>query len=243
VAKQHIVDDRIAWITGASRGIGFACAQALGHDGYRIAMTARNREALEAAQNTLAKDDTVAKVFPCNVQNEDEVRNTFRSIAKEFGSAPHVLINAAGISPWSTFTETSTEEFDTVIATNTRGMFLTSREVLPAMYQRGSGAIIQLISIAGIKAYKNGAAYVASKFAALGFTNALREEARAHGVRVIAVFPGATETDIWLAEDRQKYHDRMMQPEDIAQAIVAALNQPDRAMMEEIVLRPQLGDI
>ncbi len=241
--KQPIVGDSIAWITGASRGIGFACAQALGREGYRIALTARNRDALEAARSKLAKEGVTASVFPCNVQSEDEVRKAYRSITQEFGAAPSVLINAAGISPWTTFTETSAEQFDSVIATNTRGMFLTSREVLPAMYERGSGAIIQIISIAGIKAYKNGAAYVASKYAALGFTNALREEARAHGVRVIAVFPGATETDIWLAEDREKYHDRMMQPEDIALAIGAAMKEPARAMMEEIVIRPQLGDI
>lgn len=241
--KQPIVGDSIAWITGASSGIGYACAEALGREGYRIALTARNCETLEAAQAALATNGIVSKTFPCNVQSEEEIRRTCRSITHEFGAAPSVLINAAGISPWTTFTETSVAEFDAVLATNTRGMFLTSREVLPAMYERGSGAIIQLISIAGIKAYKNGAAYVASKFAAHGFTNALREEARAHGVRVIAVFPGATETDIWLAEDRAKYHDRMMQPEDIAQAVVAALNEPARAMMEEIVLRPQLGDI
>lgn len=241
--EQPIVGDHIAWITGASLGIGFACARALGREGYRIALTARNRDALEAAQARLAKEGVAANVFQCDVQSEDEVKKAYRSITQEFGAAPSVLINAAGISPWTTFTETSVEQFDSVIATNTRGMFLTSREVLPAMYERGSGAIIQIISIAGIKAFKNGAAYVASKFAALGLTNALREEARAHGVRVIAVFPGATETDIWTAEDQQKYHDRMMQPGDIAQAIVAALKEPARAMMEEIVLRPQLGDI
>ena len=122
-------------------------------------------------------------------------------------------------------------------------MFLTSREVLPAMYERKSGAIVQLISIAGIKAFKNGAAYVASKFASHGFTNSLREEARKHGVRVIAVFPGATETELWHAEQRAQYHDRMMQPEDVASAIVHALHQPGRTLIEEIVLRPIQGDI
>ena len=108
-------------------------------------------------------------------------------------------------------------------------MFLTSREVIADMYARKSGAIVQILSVASIKGYKNGAAYVASKFASLGFTNALREEAREHGVRVIAVFPGATETELWNEHQREKYHERMMQPEDIAQEILTALKAPSRA--------------
>ena len=94
---------------------------------------------------------------------------------------------------------------------NTKGMFLTSREVLADMYMRGNPEpFVQMLSVASIKGYKNGAAYVASKFASLGFTNALREEAREHGVRVIAIFPGATETVLWNEHQREKYHERMM---------------------------------
>jgi NADP-dependent 3-hydroxy acid dehydrogenase YdfG len=233
-------DKPIAWITGASQGIGYACAEALGAQGYSLALSARNTDSLEAARTKLGSD---AKIFPCDVALESDVKSAYQSIAREFAEAPHVLINCAGISPWDTFRETSVETFDAVIATNVRGMFLTSREVLPAMYERKSGTIVQLISIAGIKAFKNGAAYVASKFAARGFTESLREEARKHGVRVIAVFPGATETPLWHEEQRQQYHDRMMQPEDIANAIVHALSQPDRTLIEEIVLRPIQGDI
>jgi short-subunit dehydrogenase len=237
------MENPIAWITGATGGIGLACAEALGRDGYRLALSARNAARLAEAKTQLTAHGFQAMTATCDVRNEADVKNAYRAILQAFGSPPDVLINCAGISPWTTFSETTIEEFDAAIQTNTRGMFLTSREVLPGMYEKKSGAIVQLISIAGIKAFKNGAAYVASKFAALGFTNALREEARKHGVRVIAVFPGATETDMWDAEDREKYHDRMMQPEDIAQAIVAALAQPSRTLIEEIVLRPIQGDI
>lgn len=238
-----MTDKPIAWITGASGGIGFACAEALASQGYRLALSGRKREALENAQQKLAQHGTEAKIFPCDVGIEGDVKAAYKGIVSEFGGAPSVLINCAGISPWDTFSETSTDTFDAVMAANVRGMFLTSREVLPAMYERKSGAIVQLISIAGIKAFKNGAAYVASKYAARGFTESLREEARKHGVRVIAVFPGATETELWDAEAREKYHERMMQPEDTASAIVHALNQPARTLIEEIVLRPIQGDI
>ena len=232
----------IAWIVGGSRGIGFACAVALAKEGYDLAITSRNSSELEHASKQLSSVASVLSV-PCDISQEQDVGTAYKAIVEHFGEAPHVLVNSAGISPWSTFTETTTEEFDSVIAINTRGVFLTTREVLPAMYERNEGAIVQILSVASIKGYKNGAAYVASKFAAHGFTQALREEARQHGVRVIAVLPGATETDLWGADEREEYHDRMMQPEDVAQAVVAALKEPHRAMMEEILLRPIGGDI
>jgi short-subunit dehydrogenase len=249
VNLQRMKDTPLAWIVGGSGGIGFVCAQALAHEGYRLALSGRDEAALQAASGTLTADShnrlSVHEVLlvPCDVSVEVNVKDAYRKIVKHFGRAPDVLINSAGISPWSTFTETSTAEFDEVIAINTRGMFLTSREVLADMYARKSGAIVQMLSVAALKGYKNGAAYVASKFASLGFTNALREEAREHGVRVIAVFPGATETELWSEHQREKYRKRMMQPSDIADAVVAALKAPSRALVEEIVLRPISGDL
>lgn len=233
----------LAWIIGGSRGIGFACAEALGAEGYAIALLSKTKSALDASALKLREHGFDVTPFTCDITKEENVTLTYSEIKRVFGRAPDVLINSAGVSPWSTFTETSTAEFDEVIAINTKGMFLTSREVLADMYARRSGAIVQILSVAALKGYKNGAAYVASKFASLGFTNALREEARAHGVRVIAVFPGATETELWSERQREKYHDRMMQPADIAQEIVSALKAPSRALVEEIVIRPIMGDL
>jgi 3-oxoacyl-[acyl-carrier protein] reductase len=236
-------DNKLAWIVGGSRGIGYACAEALAGEGYDLALSGRDEAALkEAAARMTTKGVGVISVV-CDIAIEEQVKTAYKAIVEHFGRMPDVLINSAGISPWSTFSETTIEEFDQTIATNTRGMFLTSREVLRDMYEKSSGTIVQILSVASVKAYKNGAAYVASKFAAHGFTNSLREEARAHGVRVIAVFPGATETEIWDEESRAKNHKRMMQPEDIAEAIVYALKSPNRALVEEIILRPIQGDI
>jgi 3-oxoacyl-[acyl-carrier protein] reductase len=234
---------KIAWIVGGSRGIGYACAEALGKEGYQCAISSRNSKELEEAADKLRSSVLSVLSVPCDISQEESVTQAYKTITSHFGEAPHILINSAGISPWSTFSETTTEEFDSVIAINTRGVFLTSREVLPAMYERKEGAIVQILSVASIKGYKNGAAYVASKFAALGFTNALREEARQHGVRVIAVLPGATETELWGEEEREQFHEKMMQPEDIAQAVMAALKAPQRALVEEILLRPIGGDL
>jgi short-subunit dehydrogenase len=236
-------DKPLAWIVGGSRGIGFACAEALGAEGYAIALSSKTASALDAAAEKLRSTRFEVKAFPFDITDESAVTSTYNEIKSIFGHAPDVLINSAGISPWGTFTETSTAEFDEVLAINTRGLFLTSREVLKDMYARGSGSIVQILSVAALKGYKNGAAYVASKFASLGFTNALREEARQRGVRVIAVFPGATETELWSDHQREKYHERMMQPEDIAQEIIAALKSPTRALVEEIIIRPIHGDL
>jgi 3-oxoacyl-[acyl-carrier protein] reductase len=238
-----MTDTPLAWIVGGSRGIGFACAEALGAEGYAIALSSKTKPALDASALKLREHGFDVTPFTCDITKEENVTLTYSEIKRAFGRAPDVLINSAGISPWSTFTETSTKEFDEVIAINTKGMFLTSREVLADMYERRSGTIVQILSVAALKGYKNGAAYVASKFASLGFTNALREEAREHGVRVIAVFPGATETELWSDRQREKYHERMMQPEDIAQEIIAALKTPNRALVEEIVIRPIYGDL
>jgi 3-oxoacyl-[acyl-carrier protein] reductase len=236
-------DKPLAWIVGGSRGIGFACAELLAAEGYAIALSGRDERALNEAASRLSVNGAEVFSVVCDISIEEQVKAGYKTIVNHFGRAPDVLINSAGISPWSTFTETSTKEFDEVLAINTRGMFLTSRDVLADMYERKSGAIVQMLSVAALKGYKNGAAYVASKFASLGFTNALREEARQHGVRVIAVFPGATETELWSEHQREKYHERMMQPEDIAQEIIAALKTPSRALVEEIIIRPIHGDL
>ncbi|HEY3874649.1 MAG TPA: SDR family oxidoreductase [Candidatus Kapabacteria bacterium] len=237
------MEQPIAWIAGGSRGIGLACAARLGREGYRIAISSRSASHSESAASDLREQGSFAIAVPCDVTREESVRHAYSTIREFFGAVPDVLVNSAGISPWSTFSETSILEFDNVIATNTMGMFLTSRAVLGEMYARGSGAIVQMLSVASLKGFRNGAAYVASKHASLGFTNALREEARAHGIRVISIFPGATETELWDEEHRAKFHDRMMQPEDIAEAVVAALRLPTRALIEEIVLRPIGGDL
>ncbi|HET6402263.1 MAG TPA: SDR family oxidoreductase [Candidatus Kapabacteria bacterium] len=244
-----MADTKLAWIVGGSRGIGFACAEALAKEEYKLAISGQGENTSSKAVALLIANSRKATFVPdvlsvpCDITQEREVKEAYKKILDHFGSAPDVLINSAGISPWDTFSKTSIEEFDAVMAVNLRGMFLTTRAVLPEMYARGSGTIVQLLSVAGIKAYKNGAAYVASKYGARGLTNTLREEAREHGVRVIGVIPGATETELWDDDERKQYHDRMMQPEDIAHAIVAALRLPNRTVVEEIILRPIQGDI
>jgi len=228
---------QIAWVTGGTSGIGLEIARALVAHGIRVAVTGRDQTKLDSTASELG-----VLAVPCDMSNEKDVRSAYARITSEMG-AVDILVNNAGISPFTKFSETSIEEFDEVIDINLTGYFLAVREVLPSMYERKQGAVVQMLSIASTKAFAGGAAYIASKFGALGLTNSLREEARKHNVKVIAILPGATETPLWGVEEREKFHERMMQPEDIALTVVQLLDQPDRMLTEEIVLRPIGGDL
>ena len=234
---------QIVWITGASKGIGLACARALAQTGRHVVMSSRNRPELIRAVMGIRTEGGDAKAVQCDVSNEEDVDWAIKSIVKAFGEGPDILINNAGISPYYDIEEMTPEIFDSVIGINLTGNFLCAKAVLPEMIRKGKGTIIQMLSIASVKAFSGGTAYGASKFGALGFTNALREEVRDKGIKVVAMMPGAVETPSWSEEERNEYHERMMQPEDIARAVIDILNQPQRAMVEEIILRPIGGDL
>jgi 3-oxoacyl-[acyl-carrier protein] reductase len=232
-----LVEGQIAWVTGGTSGIGLAIARLLVERGLKVAVTGRDQAKLETTKRKLG-----VLTLQCDMSQEPQVKAAHAEIGSKLG-AVDLLVNNAGISPFTTFSDTTVEEFDRVIDINLTGYFLAAREVLPSMYERKQGAVVQLLSIASIKAFAGGAAYIASKFGALGLTNSLREEARKHNVKVIAVLPGATETPLWGAEERQKFHERMMQPEDIALTVVQLLEQPERMLTEEVVIRPIGGDL
>jgi 3-oxoacyl-[acyl-carrier protein] reductase len=240
------VHGEVVWIIGGSSGIGFAIAMAFAEQGmpYSIAISGRNEENLRGAASRI-EVATGHRVFAarCDVTKGDDVRFTAAGIADHFGCEISILIHCAGISPFTTFTEASLEEFDEVMKVNLKGAFLCTKAVVPAMYSRHRGTIVMMLSIASEKAFKGGAAYVASKFALRGFTDSLREEARKQGVRVIGMLPGAVETELWGADERAKYHERMMQPEDIAKAVLVAVQTEARALVEEIRMRPIGGDL
>ncbi len=237
------MEQELVWITGASSGIGLACAKQIAASGRIVILSARRKEVLTKLVEEIRADGGQASALACDVTEEKDVEWAIKNIVHIFGEGPDILINNAGISPYQNIEDTTTEIFDNVINTNLIGNFLCAKAVLPEMIRKGKGTIMQMLSIASTKAFAGGVAYGASKFGALGFTNALREEVRSKGVKVISVMPGATETDAWDDKERNEFRERMMQPEDIAQAIVDVLAQPQRMMTEELVLRPMGGDL
>jgi len=233
----------IILITGASQGIGEAIAKAFAAEepGCRLALVACSKKNLEAvAKRCLKLGAAVAEIFPCDVSDADAVEVMAETVTRWLG-VPDVLINNAGVFSGAPLTEMKVADFDRILATNLRSVFLVSRAFVPAMVKRKRGDIFNMSSVAGLDAYPNGAAYCAAKFGVTGLTKVMRMELREKGVRVTAVYPGATVSPSW--KDSGIAQERMMPPEDVARAFVAVYRMSLRTVVEEIVLRPQRGDV
>lgn len=229
-------------ITGASQGIGAAMAKAFAAEirGVRLALVARNVKNLEAVARACVRSGAVAATFGCDVTDEAAVGGMATAVQRRFKGVD-VLINNAGVFRAAAFTAMSVAEFDALIATNLRSVFLVSRAIAPAMVRRRRGDIFNVSSVAGLGAYAGGAGYCAAKFGVGGLSKVMRAELRVHGVRVCCVYPGATWTPSWAGSGVAP--SRMMPAEDIARAVVDAYRLSRRTVIEEIVLRPQAGDL
>lgn len=240
VAKKNPV----VLITGASQGIGAAIARVFAQElpGCRLALVARNERNLRAIARECARAGrgAQAEVFACDVSDEADVATLARSVRRTFGTVD-ILINNAGKFFGAPFLEMTAADFDAQVAANLRSVFLVSQAFLPAMVKRRRGDVFNMSSIAGLESYPGGAAYCAAKFGVTGLTAVMRAELRQHGVRVCCVHPGATWTPSW--EKSGFKAARMMPAEDIARAILDVHRLGRRTVVEEIILRPQQGDL
>jgi len=232
----------IVLITGASQGIGAAIARLFAREvrGVRLALVARNVAKLKVTTQACNKLGAKAEAFECDVSNEASVALMAETVADRFGPVD-VLINNAGAFAMAPFAQTKIAEFDRLIAVNLRSAFLVTQAFLPAMLKQKHGDIFFMSSIAGLGAYPNAAAYCAAKFGVTGLAKVLRAETKAKGVRVCCVHPGATWSPSW--ERSGVKPERIMPAGDIARAILDVYRLSRRTVVEEIVLRPQLGDV
>src|SRR5271169_37901 len=227
---------KVVVITGASRGIGMAIAQALADAGCRVALAARFRDARQIRQ---IQRKLGAFAQSCDVRDERSVGAFFAAVKQRFGRVD-VLVNNAGIGgPSREVAQLSLDDWREVIETNLTGMFLATRAALPLM-KRGA-SIVNNLSVSAKRVFPGMSAYNASKHGAAGFTNTLREELRERGIRVIGLYPGATDTAIWKQFWPQAPRRRMMSPQTIARAVVFALSLPPEATVEELVIAPTGG--
>jgi NAD(P)-dependent dehydrogenase (short-subunit alcohol dehydrogenase family) len=230
---------KAALITGAGRGIGLAIARALAAEGCRLILTGRTLPPLQKASRELARRGIRVLVETCDVRDPHSVRKLAASARKEFGRID-ILINNAGIAqPSLPVEKLAYEDWKAVIDTNLTGTFLVTREILPLM--RRGGAIVNNLSIAATRVFAGSSAYNASKHGALGLTNTLREELRPKGIRVIALLPGATDTEIWNTLWPDAPRKKMMSAGTVAQALVSALSLPLDTTVEELTILPSLG--
>ncbi len=236
----------VVLITGASQGIGAAIAKVFAREvrGVRLALVARNEKNLAAVARGCAKHASggtkAVEIFLCDVSEEAAVAAMTAAVTKRLGPVD-VLINNAGVFAGAPFAETQVAEFDRIVAANLRSAFLVTRAFVPAMLKRQRGDVFFMSSIAGLAAYPNGAAYCAAKFGVTGLAQVLRAETKGTGVRVCCVHPGATWSPSWSASGIKA--ERMMPAEDVARAFFDVWRLSRRTVVEEIVLRPQAGDV
>jgi NAD(P)-dependent dehydrogenase (short-subunit alcohol dehydrogenase family) len=178
----------------------------------------------------------------CDVRREISVRKAAATILRRVG-LPDVVVNNAGVTSFRRLTETTTAEYRAIIETNLTGPFLIARSLVPRMQRRRSGMIVNILSYAAKAVYTRSSVYGASKAGADMLMRVLRDEVRQDGVRVLNVFPGAVETPMWPEALRAKYAGQMMPAADVARAIAQTIQLPSHLMPEELVLRPQIGDL
>ena len=232
----------VVLITGASQGLGAAIARAFAKEikGVRLALVARSEKNLRAVARACRKAGATAEIFLCDVADEKSVTVMAAAVKERFG-AVDVLVNNAGKFAGGLFADLSVADFDEIIAVNLRSAFLVTRAFVGQMVKNRRGDVFFMSSIAGRQPYPNGTAYCAAKFGVAGLAQVLRTETKMSGVRVCCVYPGAAWTPSWQGSGVPE--ERIMPADDVAHAFLDVYRLSRRTVVEEIVLRPQLGDV
>jgi len=230
---------KVALITGSSRGIGLALAQALAAEGCTLVLTSRKLSSLQTAGREATRLGARVLLKSCDVRESSSVKELAAAVRKNFRHVD-ILINNAGISqPQIPVDKTPFKLWKDVLDTNLTGTFLVTQAMLPLM--RSGATIVNNLSVAAARVFPNSAAYNASKHGALGFTGTLREELRPRRIRVIAFLPGATDTEIWNTYWPGAPRRNMMSAQTVAQALVSALVLPEKSTVEELTILPTAG--
>jgi NAD(P)-dependent dehydrogenase (short-subunit alcohol dehydrogenase family) len=231
----------ITVVTGASQGIGRAIAEAFSErDGARVALVARTRPKLERTADACREHGGTPLVVPTDVTDDGAVSEMAEAVTDEWG-VPNVLVNNAGAFTHAPLDGLTLEGFRDQIDVNLTSAFAVTTAFLPAMRERGDGHFFFMGSVASVMAYPGNAGYCAAKHGLRGLARTVREATKDEGLRVTTVLPGATDTPTW--EGTGLPSERLMAPDDIAQSVVDAYHLSDRTVLEELLLRPQAGDV
>lgn len=239
---------KIVFITGASSGIGQACAEIFARQGYSLILAARRMERLLTLSRQLEeKYNTDTQLLNLDVRDKTMVRKSWESLPEAWRKVD-VLINNAGLSQGlDPVFEGDTEDWDRMIDTNVKGLLYVSRQVLPEMKKQGAGLVINVGSIAGKEVYPNGNVYCASKHAVDALTKAMRIDLLPYGVKVSAIHPGAVETEFSEVrfkgdKDRAKAVYKGFEPlyaEDIAEGVWFMASRPDHVVIQDMLIMPR----
>ncbi|NJB84336.1 3-oxoacyl-[acyl-carrier protein] reductase [Lewinella marina] len=222
-----------AIITGGSRGLGKATALAFAREGIDVAITGRSEQQLKDTVDELKAHGVDATYAAFDVIDYESVKMGIGKITDHFG-AVDILVNNAGIAAFGTVLEMEAEQWARIVQTNLLGMYYVTREVLPQLVEKNQGDIFNVASTAGLNGNAKTSAYSASKFGVIGFSESLMKEVRKHNIRVTTLTPStiASDMSVELGIADRDSADRVLQPEDFAELIVAGLKLPRRAMLQ-----------
>jgi NAD(P)-dependent dehydrogenase (short-subunit alcohol dehydrogenase family) len=232
--NEKPLSGKVALITGANRGIGLAIARRLATLGASLSLSARDGNRLDAVAREL-QSSTKVLAIRADLTSSQEITSLVPRTEDALGPI-EILINNAGVGSFSPVQDASESDWDTMLDTNLKAVFLLTKAVAPYMIRRGSGHIVNIASLAGKNAFAGGAIYCASKWGLLGLTQCAAEDLRPHGIRVSAVCPGSVDTE--FSPHGKKDPRKMLQPDDIAHAVEMIVMQEPQSFISEILLRP-----
>jgi 3-oxoacyl-[acyl-carrier protein] reductase len=228
---------KVSIVTGAGSGIGKAVSLFLSRSGSRVVLAARNESRLNAVSEEIEKREGEAMVVPADLTREDEMQSLVGRVLEKWGSVDY-LINNAGWGRHAPIVKAKIKEWDETLQVNLRAPMILTKLVLPALIEKKGGAVINIASIAAKVGDANAAAYTASKFGLLGFSQSLYEEVREYGIKVAAILPGFVDTPLIPATAKMD-RTKMIRPEDVAEAVLFVLNSSATCCPVEITIRPQ----
>lgn len=232
--------DKIALVTGASRGIGYASSLALAEEGATIVGLARNEKDLAALEQAITAKGGKAKTFACDVTRSADVAKAVAGAIEAFGRID-ILVNNAGIGGYRPFLEWTEDDYDKIMATNAKSTWLCCKEVIPHMLKQGGGNIVNVSSVAGLQGYPNEGIYCMSKFAQVALSQSLDREFYQQNIKVSLVCPGGVETHFAIGDGRT-YDGANMKgfssAEDVAEAVLLAVIPRGRSRVVNVILRP-----
>jgi NADP-dependent 3-hydroxy acid dehydrogenase YdfG len=233
---------QVALITGSSSGIGWAIARSFLGEGADLVVVARRAQRLQALADEAQQLGRRCAVVAGDTREEETAKRAVQTAVQQLGSLD-ILVNNAGIGRYADLTGTSAQDYDAMMDTNMRSTFLYTRHVVPVLLERGRGVIITIASMAGVMGFAGEAVYCATKFAQVGFTQALDRELRPRGIKVGVVCPGGVKTEFAIGTGRTEQGvatSGMLEAEDVAAAALLMATQPDRSRIAEIRMRPMV---
>jgi NADP-dependent 3-hydroxy acid dehydrogenase YdfG len=231
------LDGKVALVTGAGRGIGKAVSLSLAQAGCRVVLAARTRQQIEAVQEEIRAKGGHALAVPTDLTLDEDIERLVETSQTNCGTVD-ILINNAGWGKRAPVAAANVADWDRTFRLNLRAPMILAKALLPDMIARREGAVINIGSVSGKSGEANGAAYSASKFGLIGFTQSLYEEVRENGIKVSVILPGFVDTPL-IPPNRQLDRSKMIQADDIAQTVIFVLTSPATCCPVEITIRPQ----